>query len=105
MERETSLKTTGAAVASEGLDPVLLDERTGMQVAPLRQAIVDHLLYSVGRSPEMATQHDYYRALALAVRDRLQYRWIKTTTQTHLELGQKVAAYMSAEFLIGPQLG
>ena len=48
------------------------DIRTGMDSAAIKQAIVDHLHYSVGCLPAVATANDYYRALALTVRDRLQ---------------------------------
>jgi glucan phosphorylase len=34
----------------------------------------------------------------------MQQRWI-ATTQTFLDLSKKVACYLSAEFLMGPQLG
>jgi hypothetical protein len=37
-----------------------------MQPAELRQAIIDHLHYSVGLLAAFASPHDYYRALALA---------------------------------------
>ncbi len=80
------------------------DVRTGMQVAALRQAVLDHLSYSLGRLPAVAGPRDYYRALALAVRDRMQHRWMNTT-ETYLKLGPKVACYLSAEFLMGPHLG
>ena len=78
--------------------------RTAMDSAALRQAIVDHLHYSLGRLAAVATPNDYYRALALAIRDRLQQRWI-STTESCFKMGRKVACYLSAEFLIGPQLG
>ena len=42
----------------------------------------------------------YYRALALAVRDRMLHRWMHTT-QTYFDLHRKVAVYLSAEFLLG----
>ncbi len=80
------------------------DVRTGMQPADLKQAVTDHLRYSVGRLEAIATPHHYYRALALAVRDRMQHRWM-STTQTYFDLRRKVAAYLSAEFLLGPHLG
>ena len=38
------------------------------------------------------------------MRDRVQQRWF-ASTQTFLDLGQKVVCYLSAEFLMGPQLG
>ncbi|MBS1227444.1 MAG: maltodextrin phosphorylase [Proteobacteria bacterium] len=80
------------------------DVRTAMDSAALKQAIVDHLHYSLGRLAAVATPSDYYRALALAIRDRMQRRWI-STTETCFKMGRKVACYLSAEFLIGPQLG
>jgi starch phosphorylase len=80
------------------------DVRTGMQADLLGQAVLDHLRYSIGRPASVLRPEHYYRALALAVRDRMQQRWI-ATTQTYLDLSRKVACYLSAEFLIGPQLG
>src|SRR5580693_6955440 len=41
---------------------------------------------------------------SLAVRDRMQDRRV-ASTQTSLDLGRKVTCYLSAEFLMGPQLG
>ena len=60
------------------------DVRIGMHAASLRQAVLDHLSYSLGRLPAMAGPQDYYRALALAVRDRMQHRCINTT-QTYFD--------------------
>ena len=78
--------------------------RTGMTSASLRQAIEDHLRYTLGRPAALLEPRHYYHALALAVRDRMQQRWIETT-QTYLDLSRKVACYLSAEFLLGPHLG
>ncbi|WP_455378071.1 glycogen/starch/alpha-glucan phosphorylase, partial [Petrachloros mirabilis] len=89
---------------SAGTTKVEADVRTGMQAADLRQAVMHHLYYSVGLLPAFAGPHDYYRALALAVRDRMQHRWINTS-QTYFDVKQKVACYLSAEFLMGPHLG
>jgi starch phosphorylase len=80
------------------------DVRTGLDCESLKQAVHDHLRYSVARLPRLATPRDYYRALALAVRDRLQDRWTRSA-QTYFDLDCKVAAYLSAEFLVGPHLG
>jgi glycogen phosphorylase len=82
----------------------VVDVRTGLQADDLQQAITDHLRYSIGRPASVLTPAHYYRALALAVRDRVQQRWF-ASTQTFLDLGQKVVCYLSAEFLMGPQLG
>src|SRR6516165_1724666 len=82
----------------------VVDVRTGLQADALPQAILDHLRYSVGRPASVLTPAHYYRALALAVRDRVQQRWF-ASTQTFLGLRRKVVCYLSAEFLMGPQLG
>jgi glucan phosphorylase len=79
-------------------------DRTGLHAQTLQRAIGDHLLYSIGRPAAVLGPEHYYRALSLAVRDRMQQRWI-ATTQTFLDLSKKVACYLSAEFLMGPQLG
>jgi glycogen phosphorylase len=82
----------------------VVDVRTGLQADALRQAISDHLRYSIGRATSVLTPAHYYQALALAVRDRLQQRWF-ASMQTFLDLSRKVVCYLSAEFLMGPQLG
>src|ERR1700741_5410972 len=78
--------------------------RTGMGAQALQRAITDHLRYSIGRPAATLRPEHYYRALALAVRDRMQDRRV-ASTQTSLDLGRKVTCYLSAEFLMGPQLG
>ena len=78
--------------------------RTGLNADTLQRAIIDHLRYSVGRPASVLTPAHYYRALALATRDRMQQRWI-ASMQTYLDLSRKVAVYLSAEFLMVPQLG
>lgn len=108
MDIETTSKrvdtTVSTTVSTADTTQSEADVRTGMQPAALRQAVVDHLRYSVGRLTAVASPHDYYRALALAVRDRMQHRWMNTT-QTYFDLGRKLACYLSAEFLMGPHLG
>lgn len=96
---------------SDGLSPgnpsradLIEHSRTGMSAAALQRAINDHLRYSIGRPAAARRPEHYYRALALAVRDRMQDRRV-ASTQTSLDLGRKVTCYLSAEFLMGPQLG
>jgi glycogen phosphorylase len=85
--------------------PASLDEaRTGNTVADLTQAILDNLYYIQGRVPALATPTDWYMALAYTVRDRLMNDWI-TSFSTMRKEDIKIVAYLSAEFLIGPQLG
>jgi len=57
-----------------------------------------------GKTPALATRHDYYMALAYTVRDRMMRRWT-STAETYTSRGSRTVAYLSAEFLMGPQLG
>ncbi|MCG2720861.1 MAG: glycogen/starch/alpha-glucan phosphorylase [Thermodesulfovibrionales bacterium] len=77
--------------------------RTGLTVEAIRQSVLDNLYFHLGKIPDTATQHDWYMALAYTVRDRLMQRWIKTVQNYTEDL--TVVAYLSDEFLMGPQLG
>src|ERR1700716_3208347 len=92
--------------STDDADPAALHEhsRTGLSVDALRRGIVAHLRYSVGRPAAALRPEHYYRAFALTVRDRMQDNRV-ASTQTSLDLGRKVTCYLSAEFLMGPQLG
>jgi starch phosphorylase len=97
--------STDGKSASGGVRADLSEHsRTGMGAPALQRAITDHLRYSVGRPAAALRPEHYYRALALAVRDRMQDRRV-ASTKTSLDLGRKVTCYLSAEFLMGPQLG
>ena len=78
--------------------------RTGLAADTLQRAVVDNLAYLQARYPDIATTHDWYMALAYSVRDRMLARWV-SAVQTCAARDVKVACYLSAEFLIGPQLG
>lgn len=80
------------------------DDRTGISIETLKRAIYDNLYYIQGKNKLLATSHDYYMALAYTVRDRLIHRWLKTI-ETYLKQDAKVVFYLSAEFLMGRQLG
>jgi starch phosphorylase len=70
---------------------------------PLSEQILRHLFYSQAKSPTLASPHDYYMALSLAVRDRLLQNWVETA-ESYTTKGVRTAAYLSAEFLLGPHL-
>ena len=78
--------------------------RTGLAADTLQRAVLDNLAYLQARLPEFATPYDWYMALAYSVRDRLLARW-QSTVRTCAARDVKVVCYLSAEFLIGPQLG
>ena len=60
--------------------------------------VKERLLYTLGKRSENASAHDVYTALCYAVRDKM--------VENHLveKSHRKEIAYLSAEFLIGPQL-
>ncbi|MBK1647556.1 glycogen/starch/alpha-glucan phosphorylase [Rhabdochromatium marinum] len=78
--------------------------RTGLSKDTLVQAFGDNLFYVQGRFREVATPYDLFLAAAYTVRDRMLERWIKSA-RTYKERNSRTVAYLSAEFLIGPQLG
>jgi starch phosphorylase len=79
--------------------------RTGHAVETLKRAFADNLFYVQGKFPLIATKNDFYMALAYTVRDRLLHHWINTV-ETYLKHREpKIVCYLSAEFLLGPQLG
>jgi glycogen phosphorylase len=80
------------------------DDRTGLSLETLKRAFLDNLFYIQGKFPRLATQNDYYMALAYTVRDRLLQRWLGTTA-TYIDQQQRTVCYLSAEFLMGPHLG
>ena len=65
----------------------------------LYNGIKERLFYTLGKRPHNATIHDIYMALSYAVRDQMMTYWLDMEPPT-----QKEVAYLSAEFLIGPQL-
>ena len=77
-------------------------DHTVLQV-PLAEQIQRHLYFSQAKSTSLATRHDYYMALALAVRDHLLHNWVETA-EAYTQQGVRTAAYLSAEYLLGPHL-
>jgi starch phosphorylase len=77
--------------------------RTGLTVEAFKRAFLDNLFYVEGRFPAVATRNDNYKALSYTVRDRLLERWV-CTGLTYMRKKSRTVAYLSAEFLLGPQL-
>ncbi|MBX9691085.1 MAG: glycogen/starch/alpha-glucan phosphorylase [Cyanobacteria bacterium] len=79
-----------------------------MRVTSTNEALRRHLLENLrsdqGKFTARATSNDYYLALARVIRDRLMRRWT-STARTYFEKASRTVAYLSAEYLIGPQLG
>ncbi len=87
-------------------DPVptgVEDIRTGLSPHAIARAFCDNLFCVLGRFPKVATAHDRYMALAYTVRDRMLQRWIRTA-ETYYERRSRTVCFLSAEYLLGPQL-
>ncbi len=84
------------------LDPKAAHLGTGVEA--IKRDFLANLYTRLAKFPAVATRNDYYRALAYTVRDRLLARWIDTA-QAYFHDASRTVAYLSAEFLIGPQLG
>jgi starch phosphorylase len=80
------------------------DTRPRDDAASLRRDLVGKLYFELAKFPEVATRNDQFLALAFAIRDRVLHRWVDSS-RTYLEGKHRSVIYLSAEFLIGPQLG
>jgi starch phosphorylase len=79
--------------------------RTGLTTDAIAEALLDNLLCLLGKRPQYATRNDWYMALAYTIRDRLLDRCLTTVDRLgEMGAGQKIVAYLSAEFLTGPHL-
>ncbi len=72
-------------------------------VETLRRSIVEKLTYATGRDPLIAGDHDWFVATALALRDHIVDRWLKSTRDDTAN-NRKRVYYLSLEFLPGRML-
>ncbi|HLU65650.1 MAG TPA: glycogen/starch/alpha-glucan family phosphorylase, partial [Kofleriaceae bacterium] len=78
--------------------------RHGVDAASIRRDFIEKLHFELMKFPGVATRNDHYLALAYVVRDRLLERWVHSA-RTFLEGRHRTVIYLSAEYLLGPQLG
>mgnify|MGYP001331593840 CR=1 FL=1 len=78
-------------------------ERAGINADAVFDGMTEHLFFTIGKLAPTASLHDLYVALSYAVRDRLMTRYLASQEAIRAN-PQKTVAYLSAEFLIGPQL-
>ena len=85
-----------------------LNEVDSTDVEVLKQALVNRLIYSIGKDPVETfpvetTSRDWFLALAQVLRDRMTLRWMETMRGYYLGNVKRVY-YLSMEFLIGRTL-
>ncbi len=91
-------------VAERQIQPPPGTEPTpGLDARSIARDIVAKLYLELAKFPGVATRNDHYLAVAYAVRDRLLSRWTRSA-RTYLEGKHRTVIYLSAEYLIGPQL-
>src|SRR3979409_411894 len=71
-----------------------------LALAEIKSAILTKLRLAIGKDAGMATRHDWYKAAALALRDRIVHRWLMAERKSY-DAGAKRVYYLSLEFLIG----
>src|SRR5262245_4577342 len=76
----------------------------GLDPDSIRRDFVQKLFFELAKFPGVATKNDHYHAISLAVRDRMLHRWVQSA-RAALEEQQRTVIYLSAEYLLGPQLG
>ena len=79
------------------------DIALGHDAPSIRRDFVQKLFFELAKFPGVATRNDHYMALAYVVRDRLLQRWVRSA-RTYLEGKHRTVIYLSAEYLLGPQL-
>jgi starch phosphorylase len=98
------------AVAADPTDPAVpareiqLPARLGMDAASIAHDFTEKLFYSLMKFPAVATKNDHYLALSYVIRDRLLERWVRSA-RAFLDGEHRTVIYLSAEYLLGPQLG
>ncbi|MFY8148142.1 MAG: glycogen/starch/alpha-glucan phosphorylase [Prochlorococcaceae cyanobacterium] len=78
-------------------------DRSGLAADDVFDGMTEHLFYTLGKLAPAASRHDLYMALSYAVRDRLMTRYL-AGIEAISAAPARVVAYLSAEFLVGPQL-
>ena len=79
-------------------------DRSGLTATDVFDGMTEHLFFTLGKLAPTASRHDLYVALSHAVRDRLMTRYL-AGTEALRKAPTRIVSYLSAEFLIGPQLG
>jgi starch phosphorylase len=82
---------------------IATEPRVSLDHSPLRQAILRHVTYSLGTTPDQLSPREGFHAVALAARDRMAEQLLQTE-QRYRRADAKRLYYLSMEFLIGRSL-
>src|SRR5215471_17381644 len=101
------METISPAVPSATGTPrqALPYDTLGMDVLSVKEGMLRHLEYTLAELPRhVDSEWEPYVALALAVRDRMVQRWVRTQ-DTYYDQDVKRVYYLSLEYLMGRTLG
>lgn len=102
MSTETKSKTKLSAQAKPK-KPAKLKVTAIPKLAPVHQALQNHLIFSSFKTSGAATPRDWYNTASYTVRDHVVERWVKTAESYYRDDPKRVY-YLSLEFLIGRML-
>ena len=77
--------------------------KLGYTAKNFKQSIADHVVHTFGKDEYTTTKLDWYKSVALSIRDRLMSLWSKTQ-QDYYNKDAKRVYYLSLEFLMGRSL-
>ncbi len=80
--------------------PAVTTANGGPSATDFRDAIHDHLKFTLARDPDSATKRDWWISTSLAVRDRILDRMIRTMA-AHNQKNTRRVYYLSLEYLMG----
>ncbi|RKZ70595.1 MAG: glycogen phosphorylase, partial [Candidatus Parabeggiatoa sp. nov. 1] len=69
----------------------------------IKQEILDHLHYTIAKTPDTATDRDWFHAIAYTLRNHLTDHWMATVNKYYLQDTKRIY-YLSLEFLMGRTL-
>ncbi|MGL4860211.1 MAG: glycogen phosphorylase [Enterobacteriaceae bacterium] len=85
-------------------NPVPFDYNSpSASIEALRHSIAYKLMFSIGKDPSVATEHDWLNATLLAIRDRMVERWLRSTRAV-ISQDTRLTYYLSMEYLLGRTL-
>ncbi|GHA33579.1 alpha-1,4 glucan phosphorylase [Salinimicrobium marinum] len=98
------MKTPNKKIESYFSSNGIVSGKLGLSKDEIKDSFLEKTFYGLGRIPALATQNDFYTAMAFAIRDRVLRQFVRSTQQFN-EKDARGVAYLSAEYLPGPHLG
>ena len=108
--KKTAAKTAAAKKSADTRQDEVRKYNTNLSYSggvtkdDIKNAFIYHMTRNLSKSLSRASELDRYHALALALRDLMAERWIRSK-DVYEKKNPKIACYVSFEYLIGRTLG